>query len=122
MFNEPPYAERHVRWCERSGRELIPRLLLDFCNKPSVLYSNNNICVKSGRGVLNTPTLTNIQLKSRKDDMIVEDNIYGSKLIEEKINSTKQRIILNSIEEGVYLYKINNCDAVVNRGKLILTK
>ena len=49
-------------------------------------------------------------------------NIYGSKLIEEKINSTKQRIILNSIEEGVYLYKINNCDAVVNRGKLILTK
>ena len=93
-----------------------------YCNAPSVLYSNNNICVKSGRGVLNTPTLTNIQLKSRKDDMIVEDNIYGSKLIEEKINSTKQRIILNSIEEGVYLYKINNCDAVVNRGKLILTK
>ena len=26
---EPPYAERHVRWCERSHGELIPMLLLD---------------------------------------------------------------------------------------------
>jgi len=22
MFNEPPYAERHVRWCEGTGREI----------------------------------------------------------------------------------------------------
>ena len=26
---KPPYAERHVRWCERSHGELIPMLLLD---------------------------------------------------------------------------------------------
>ncbi|MEI6054754.1 MAG: hypothetical protein WCR55_01735 [Lentisphaerota bacterium] len=25
----PPYAERHVRWCERSVAELISYLLLD---------------------------------------------------------------------------------------------
>ena len=30
MFNEPPYAERHVRWCERTVREIIPYFLLDF--------------------------------------------------------------------------------------------
>lgn len=29
---EPPYAGRHVRWCERSHGELIPMLLLDFQN------------------------------------------------------------------------------------------
>ena len=27
---EPPYAERHVRWCERSHGEIIPMLLLDL--------------------------------------------------------------------------------------------
>ena len=27
---EPPYTERYVRWCERSEREIIPFLLLDF--------------------------------------------------------------------------------------------
>ena len=27
--NKPPYAERHVRWCERTVREIIPHLLLD---------------------------------------------------------------------------------------------
>ena len=30
---EPPYAERHVRWCERSHGELIPMLLLDLIFK-----------------------------------------------------------------------------------------
>lgn len=30
MFNEPPYAERHVRWCERTVREVIPYFLLDY--------------------------------------------------------------------------------------------
>ncbi|MFA6778545.1 MAG: hypothetical protein WCU80_02020, partial [Paludibacteraceae bacterium] len=30
VSKEPPYAERHVRWCERSHRELIPMLLLDY--------------------------------------------------------------------------------------------
>ena len=29
---KPPYAERHVRWCERSHGELIPMLLLDRQN------------------------------------------------------------------------------------------
>jgi RNA-directed DNA polymerase len=29
MFNEPPYTERHVRWCERTVREIIPYFLLD---------------------------------------------------------------------------------------------
>ena len=33
---EPPYAERHVRWCERSHGELIPMLLLDYMG--SVLF------------------------------------------------------------------------------------
>ena len=27
---EPPYAERHVRWCERTHEEIILMLLLDF--------------------------------------------------------------------------------------------
>jgi len=30
LFNEPPYTERYVRWCERSVDELIIYLLLDF--------------------------------------------------------------------------------------------
>ncbi|HEY4322473.1 MAG TPA: hypothetical protein VGN20_00765, partial [Mucilaginibacter sp.] len=30
MFNEPPYAERHVRWCERTVGEIIPYFLLDL--------------------------------------------------------------------------------------------
>jgi hypothetical protein len=30
MFNEPPYAERHVRWCERTGNQLMITFLLDF--------------------------------------------------------------------------------------------
>ena len=29
MFNEPPYTERYVRWCERSVSEIITHLLLD---------------------------------------------------------------------------------------------
>jgi hypothetical protein len=28
--DKPPYAERHVRWCERTVGELIPHLLLDY--------------------------------------------------------------------------------------------
>ena len=28
--DKPPYAERHVRWCERTVKEIIPHLLLDF--------------------------------------------------------------------------------------------
>ena len=27
---EPPYAERHVRWCERTHEEIILMLLLDY--------------------------------------------------------------------------------------------
>ena len=30
MSNEPPCTERYARWCERSKREIIPFLLLDF--------------------------------------------------------------------------------------------
>ena len=33
---KPPYAERHVRWCERSHGELIPMLLLDRSKSTSV--------------------------------------------------------------------------------------
>jgi hypothetical protein len=29
--DKPPYAERHVRWCERTVREIIPYFLLDVC-------------------------------------------------------------------------------------------
>lgn len=28
MFNEPPYAERHVRWCEGTGNQLMITFLL----------------------------------------------------------------------------------------------
>jgi hypothetical protein len=31
--NKPPYAERHVRWCERTVREIIPYFLLDLYDK-----------------------------------------------------------------------------------------
>ncbi|MDQ6888967.1 MAG: hypothetical protein M3Z56_01610 [Bacteroidota bacterium] len=30
--NKPQYAERHVRWCERTGSELMATFLLDFLN------------------------------------------------------------------------------------------
>jgi hypothetical protein len=30
-LNEPPDAERHVRWCERTGSKLIAAFLLDVC-------------------------------------------------------------------------------------------
>ena len=30
VLYEPPYAERHVRWCERTAGELITCLLLDL--------------------------------------------------------------------------------------------
>jgi hypothetical protein len=29
VFNEPPYAERHVRWCEGTGKEIIFTFPLD---------------------------------------------------------------------------------------------
>jgi len=29
MFNEPPYAERHVRWCEGTGNQIMITFLLD---------------------------------------------------------------------------------------------
>ena len=32
LIMEPPYAERHVRWCERTLGELILMLLLDYCS------------------------------------------------------------------------------------------
>lgn len=28
MFNEPPYAERHVRWCEGTGNQIMITFLL----------------------------------------------------------------------------------------------
>ena len=33
--NKPPYAGRHVRWCERTVGEIIPHLLLD-CRKVAI--------------------------------------------------------------------------------------
>ena len=35
---EPPYAERHVRWCERTHGELIPMFLLDLDNLTISLF------------------------------------------------------------------------------------
>ena len=29
MFDEPPYAERHVRWCEGTGNQIMITFLLD---------------------------------------------------------------------------------------------
>jgi len=49
-------------------------------------------------------------------------NIYGVKLIEEKINSKKQRINLHNLGNAVYLYQINNCNIIENRNKLIINK
>ena len=34
--DKPPYAERHVRWCERTVREVIPYFLLDYRNAHAV--------------------------------------------------------------------------------------
>ena len=31
-FNKPPYAERHVRWCERTGSQIMATFLLDYDN------------------------------------------------------------------------------------------
>jgi hypothetical protein len=31
MFNEPPDAERHVRWCEGTGSKIIVTFPLDLC-------------------------------------------------------------------------------------------
>nr|DAM80891.1 MAG TPA: hypothetical protein [Caudoviricetes sp.] len=38
---EPPYAERHVRWCERTHEEIILMLLLDFMSKVKSLILND---------------------------------------------------------------------------------
>jgi hypothetical protein len=47
--DKPPYAERHVRWCERTGRELIPTFLLDFMlNKAFNVL--NSMTLAFGRG------------------------------------------------------------------------
>lgn len=29
-LHEPPYAERHVGWCERTGSQLMAIFLLDY--------------------------------------------------------------------------------------------
>ena len=41
---EPPYAERHVRWCERTHGGLIPMLLLDFIleNISEITFADKN--------------------------------------------------------------------------------
>ncbi|MFA6884355.1 MAG: hypothetical protein WCQ55_04540, partial [Paludibacteraceae bacterium] len=45
VSKEPPYAERHVRWCERSHRELIPMLLLDcFLSQCSKMRTDFFVC------------------------------------------------------------------------------
>jgi hypothetical protein len=36
--DKPPYAERHVRWCERTVGELIPHLLLDYSKREQRKY------------------------------------------------------------------------------------
>jgi hypothetical protein len=43
MFNEPPYAERHVRGCERTVREIIPYFLLDCTRQYRILQ---NVAIK----------------------------------------------------------------------------
>ena len=59
---EPPYAERHVRWCERTHEEIILMLLLDFIgeqkkeawNQPLWWYAQSlSVCYFS------TPRYTN---------------------------------------------------------------
>ena len=45
---EPPYAERHVRWCERTHGELIPMLLLDiYCKKKIFLICFSRLVLSS---------------------------------------------------------------------------
>jgi hypothetical protein len=50
LFNEPPYTERYVRWCERSVDELIIYPLLDFLKDFGVV----DIFEKSDKIKLNT--------------------------------------------------------------------
>ncbi|SDK33065.1 hypothetical protein SAMN04487898_107222 [Pedobacter sp. ok626] len=41
MFNEPPYAERHVRWCEGTGNQImITFLLYAISGSPNVSFQN----------------------------------------------------------------------------------
>ena len=42
---KPPYAERHVRWCERSHGELIPMLLLDRQRKAEGQYARATVAM-----------------------------------------------------------------------------
>lgn len=37
--NKPPYAERHVRWCERTGSHLMATFLLDLWIYTNYTYS-----------------------------------------------------------------------------------
>jgi hypothetical protein len=49
--DKPPYAERHVRWCERTVGELIPHLLLD-CSKKMPEYPREICNAPSGLSVV----------------------------------------------------------------------
>lgn len=47
MFNEPPYAERHVRWCEGTGNQIMITFLLDcFCGGTSAGIIATYIVIK----------------------------------------------------------------------------
>ena len=43
MIMEPPYAERHVRWCERTHEEIILMFLLDYMGSLFQLTSKASI-------------------------------------------------------------------------------
>ena len=43
MFDEPPYAERHVRWCEGTGNQIMITFLLDFISKLLMVLFNNDL-------------------------------------------------------------------------------
>ncbi|AEW02261.1 hypothetical protein Niako_6035 [Niastella koreensis GR20-10] len=58
MFNEPPYAERHVRWCERTVREVIPYFLLDNFATGAGLPGNRSLVTSNV--ILPSPTNSNV--------------------------------------------------------------
>ncbi len=49
---EPPYAERHIRWCDRMHGELIPMLLLDFVSTRVLEYTGAYLFEPVGIGLV----------------------------------------------------------------------
>src|ERR1035437_10199146 len=72
-FNKPPYAERHVRWCERTGSQLMATFLLDqFCSYHTIKYDMNKSTDFTGQPIFS-------QLLSLLNQSIIKQSIREHK-------------------------------------------